>query len=170
MATSECLSSMIVMLDNEQASEKILNLMREKHPAILVLCNEEHPTEALNDIVCQHLAELGLKEILDTIKSKPIRDGHLYAGCVLVSIKDIHIVKKYIWKDVEFIPAMSRLLKHAMVGRENVMFRDIVACTIQGTLFGGTPSSVFDAIANSNIIETYTDIFNDKKEVAFEEC
>lgn len=143
LSESATLSSMVVHLENEEAAEKILKLMREKHPSVLVLCNEEHPTEALNDAVCQHIAELGLKEILDTIKSKPIVDQHLYAGSVLVSIKDIHIVKKYIWKDNDFIPTMSRLLKHRMTDDKCKMFRDIVVCIIQGIILGGTPAPFF---------------------------
>ena len=110
-----------------------------------------------------------LKEILDTIKSKPIQDDHLYAGSVLVSIKDIHIVKKYIWKDNDFIPAMSRLLKHKIIDNKNKMFRDIVACIIQGTILGGTPAVFFETIAMSDIIEIYTGIFTNRSEVLFKQ-
>ena len=74
------LSTFIMLLDDHESAEKILQLMREKDPALLVLSNEEHPTAALNDIVCQHLAELALKEILDVMKREPVCEDHLYAG------------------------------------------------------------------------------------------
>lgn len=177
------LSSMIILLDNSEAAEKVLNLMREKDPSVLVLCNEEHPTEALNDAVCQYIAEQGLKEILDIIKSKPIVEEHLFAGAVLVSIKDIHLVKKYIWKDQDFIPALTRLLKHKIneehcedivtegetIDDRSKMYIDVVACIIQGVILGGTPKSFFEAIAKSEIIDLYKAVFEKRLDVYFKQ-
>jgi len=161
------ISSSIMMLGDEEAAEKILKLMRLRHPSVMVLSNEEHPTEAINDMVCQYLAELGLKEILDTMKRRPVTEAHLYAGCVLVSIKDIHIVKKYMWKDKLFINTMAHIVKHPYIdGKEIVIFRDIIISTLQGILFGGTPRSVLATIANSDIIPTLTDILRHRRHVA----
>jgi len=165
------ISSAIMMLDDESAALKILTLMRVQHPSILVLCDEEHPTEALNDMVCQHIAELGLKQILDVLKSHPITCEHLYAGSVLVSIKDLHIVKKYIWRDhKQFIPTISRILQHPHTSPNNKpqpTFNDIVVATLQALLFGGTPKSVLKTIADSDIIPAYTDILRHKRHVTY---
>jgi len=162
------ISSSIMMLGDEEAAIKILKLMRIQHPSVLVLSNEEHPTEAINDMVCQYLAELGLKEIMDTLKSVPVTEAHLYAGCVLVSIKDIHIVKKYMWRDKHFINTLARIVRQPYIdNEETTMFRDIIISTIQGLLFGGTPRSVLTTIANSDIISTFTDILQNRQHVAY---
>ena len=57
-----------------------------------------------------------------------------------MAIKDIHLVKKYIWRDVDFVAAMTRILKYALsegndvvglCGGNGVMLRDIVAGILQ---------------------------------------
>ena len=45
------ISTSIMLLGDEEAAVKILKLMRQRHPSILVLSDEEHPTEAINDMV-----------------------------------------------------------------------------------------------------------------------
>lgn len=161
------LANLLHNMKHEEAADTVLTLMHQQNSFILNLCDDDQPNDTLSDIICQHVAEKGLKEILDTIKSEPIELKHLFSGSVLVAIKDLHIVKKYLWKDKEFISAMERLLKFSVTTslQEFVLLRDIVAHIIQGTLLGGTPSSYTEEISKSQIIELYVDIFKNKHQV-----
>ena len=149
----------------EEAAKTVLLLMQQKNPKILNLCNEEIVDDTLSDIICQSIAERGLKDILDQIKSQPINTDHLFAGAVLVAIKDLLLVKKYLWKDKFLVQALESFLKFAKLDSAFVLLRDIVAHIIQATLLGGTPTLFFDIICKSELIELYTDILRNKEKV-----
>jgi len=149
----------------DEAAKTVLLLMQQKNPIILNLCNEELIDDTLSDIVCQNIAEQGLKDILDKVKSQPINAEHLFAGAVLVAIKDLLLVKKYLWKDKFIIQALESFLKFAKLDHAFILLRDIVAHIIQATLLGGTPTLFFDMICKSELIELYTEILRNKEKV-----
>ena len=149
----------------DEAADIIIHLMNRQDVKILTLCHENFPDDVVSDALCQRIAEKTLKDILDIMKSTPVATTHMFVGCVLVLIKDIRIVKKYIWKDKKFLRAIESFLKFAKLSFHFVMLRDIAIHVIQALLLGGTPPSYFVSISNSEVLDLYADILQNKEVV-----
>jgi len=161
----ESLSKLIEGKSPDEAAELVLFLVEKHDFRVLDLCNDELPDAALNDTLCQHIAERALKDVVDMLKSKPITDRHLFSGALLVGIKDIRVVKKYLWKDKMLIQALVELLRFSKIATDAyLLLRDIAVHLLQTLLLGG-PNSLFNIIYESDLIILLAEVLKFKLKV-----
>lgn len=154
----------------DKATDIILSLMKKQDVRVLSLCHNSFPDDVLSDEHCQRIAESGLKDIHDNLKSMPVSTSHMFSGAVLVGIKDLRLVKKYLWKDHSFVHTMETFLKFAKMNAGFVILRDIAIHIIQALLLGGTPNSFIVLICESEVLDLYASILENHEVVATEQA